>query len=135
MSSSRPAPTRSSGRSSSCSPRARPLPPRPLALDRLEAQLAEVAGAELELERPSKAEHGDYATNVAMRLAGSRRASPRDIAQELVGAATGLDWVERAEVAGPGFLNLWLRESFFAEALGELVDAGRDYGAGRVEQH
>jgi arginyl-tRNA synthetase len=109
------------------------LPPKSLALDRLEAQLADVAGAELELERPGKAEHGDYATNVAMRLAGSRRAAPRAIAEELVPAATRLEWVERAEVAGPGFLNLWLRPSFFAEALAELVDAGRDYGAGRAE--
>jgi arginyl-tRNA synthetase len=68
-----------------------------------------------------------------MRLAGSRRAAPRAIAEELVPAATRLEWVERAEVAGPGFLNLWLRPSFFAEALAELVDAGRDYGAGRAE--
>src|SRR4051812_42779848 len=129
-SSSPPAPTRSSGRSSSCSPRARPLPPKRLALDRLEAQLAEVAGTELELERPAKAEHGDYATNVAMRLAGSRRQAPRAIAEELAAAALALPEVERTEVAGPGFLNLWLTPSWFGDALGEILEQGPAYGGG-----
>jgi arginyl-tRNA synthetase len=85
------------------------------------------------LERPSKSEHGDYATNVALQLAAAKGMSPRDLAQEIAGrAATELEHVERAEVAGPGFVNLFLHASWFGEALGELLDAGAAYGGGFV---
>jgi arginyl-tRNA synthetase len=87
-------------------------------------------GAPVELERPSNPEFGDYATNVAMRLAGERRASPRELAEEIVEKAATLDRVERAEVAGPGFVNLFLAPAWFGEALGE-IDEG--YGGGSAE--
>ncbi|HET7353860.1 MAG TPA: hypothetical protein VFJ11_07455, partial [Gaiellaceae bacterium] len=80
----------------------------------LAAALASAAGAELELERPGEAEHGDYATNVALRLAGTRRKPPREIAAEIAAAAERLPEVERAEVAGPGFVNVFLRDEWFA---------------------
>jgi arginyl-tRNA synthetase len=87
----------------------------------LAAALSEVAGAELELERPADAEHGDYATNAALQLAGARRKSPREIAAEIAEAAAGLDVIERAEVAGPGFVNLFLRDDWFAGAVGSMI--------------
>ena len=59
-----------------------------------------------------------------------RKQAPREIAEELAAAAVGLDEVERAEVAGPGFVNLWLTAPWYGEALGEILEAGRDYGAG-----
>ena len=82
------------------------------------------------LERPSDAAHGDYATNVAMRLAGARRAAPREIAEELVEHASALPQVERAEIAGPGFVNLWLARDWYGEALAEMLAAGDAYGGG-----
>src|SRR5262245_31795566 len=97
------------------------------ALARLTAAVAELAGAELELERPADAAHGDYATNVALRLAGVRRRSPREIAEELAASVADLPEVERAEGAGPGFLNIFVTDGFLAEALGEI---GERYGAG-----
>lgn len=100
------------------------------ALGRLEDELGRLAGVPVTLERPAKAEHGDYATNVALRLAGAQKRSPLDLAGELAAAATGLPGVERAETAPPGFLNLWLAPSWFGEALGEVLEAGADYGAG-----
>ena len=96
----------------------------------LAAALAAAAGSELELERPGEAEHGDYATNVALRLAGARRRPPREIAAEIAEAAAGLEAVDRAEVAGPGFVNLFLRDEWFASALGEILAGGDAYGAG-----
>jgi arginyl-tRNA synthetase len=102
------------------------LPARAVA--ELAAQLAEAAGAELELERPSDPVHGDYATNVALRLAPERKRAPRDLAEELTAAAAALPDVERAEVAGPGFVNLFLAEGWFARALGDILEAGTDYG-------
>jgi arginyl-tRNA synthetase len=100
------------------------------AIERLEAALGEVAGTEVALERPSDAAHGDYATNVAMQLAGARRQAPRAIAEELVEQATALPQVERAEIAGPGFVNLWLARDWYRDALAEMLAAGEAYGGG-----
>jgi len=99
-------------------------------VSRLASRLSELAGAEVELERPNDASHGDYATNVAMRLAPVQRRSPRELGEELAAAAVGLDEVERAEVAGPGFVNFWLSDAWFAEALGEILEGATGYGGG-----
>ena len=99
----------------------------------LAAALASAAGAELELTRPGEAEHGDYATNVALRLAGARRKPPREIAAEIAGAAEGIAVIERTEVAGPGFVNLFLRDEWFAEALTEIL-GNADDGSGGAER-
>jgi arginyl-tRNA synthetase len=100
---------------------------------RLEQELERVAGAPVALERPSKSEHGDYATNVALQLAATKGATPRELAEEIAGRATGLEHVERAEVAGPGFVNLFLKASWSRETLGELLEAGAGYGGGFVD--
>jgi arginyl-tRNA synthetase len=100
----------------------------------LERALADTAGAPIELERPADPGHGDYATNVALRLAGERRQAPRAIAEEIAAAAATLPEVERAEVAGPGFVNLFLADSWFVAALGSMLEAGNRFGAGRPEQ-
>jgi arginyl-tRNA synthetase len=100
----------------------------------LAAELAAAAGAELELERPAEPEHGDYATNVALRLAGTRRKPPREIAAEIAAAAEGLPAVERTEVAGPGFVNLFLEDEWFGSALSEILRDGDAYGGGAAER-
>jgi arginyl-tRNA synthetase len=102
----------------------------PDSVARLEARLSELAGAQVELERPNDPDHGDYASNVAMRLAPVQRRSPREVGEELAAKAAELDEVERAEVAGPGFVNLWLSPPWFGEALGEILTAGAGFGGG-----
>jgi arginyl-tRNA synthetase len=92
-----------------------------LAADPVSA-LAARLGPDVELERPADAAHGDYATNAALRLAGSRRIAPRELAAELAAAAEALDDVERAEVAGPGFVNLFLRDAWFVDTVGTLLE-------------
>jgi arginyl-tRNA synthetase len=84
--------------------------------------LAAALGADVELERPSEAEHGDYATNAALKLAGARRQAPREVAGELAARAATLPHVERAEIAGPGFVNLFLSDAWFADALAAIGD-------------
>jgi arginyl-tRNA synthetase len=108
------------------------LPAR--ALREIEAKLSELAGAPVELDRPNDPAYGDYATNVAMRLAPVGRRPPGELGEELAEAAVGLEEVERAEVAGPGFVNLWLAPGWFAEALGEILAARESYGAGSAER-
>jgi arginyl-tRNA synthetase len=82
------------------------------------------------LERPRDATHGDYATNVALQRARDVGHTPREVAEELARQAGELPEVERAEVAGPGFLNLWVTDAFLGEMLGE-IDPG--YGGGWAE--
>ena len=101
------------------------------AVRRLEHELGEAVGARVTLERPSNPEHGDYATNVAMRLAGARRAAPRELAAEIARKTAELEHVDHAEVAGPGFVNLFLKPSWYGEALGEI---GERYGGGGAEE-
>jgi arginyl-tRNA synthetase len=96
------------------------------------ARLENALGAEL--ERPSSADHGDYATNAALQLAPERKQPPREIAEEIAGKAETLDAVERAEVAGPGFVNLWLSSAWYGDALSEMLATGDRYGAGAASQ-
>src|SRR5580765_6238495 len=100
------------------------------AVARLAARLADIAGAPVELERPSDPAHGDYATNVALRTVPQRNRPPRELAAELAARAQELDEIERADVAGPGFLNLWVTTGWLADSLREI---GPDYGAGRPD--
>ena len=100
-------------------------------LGRLEVRLSDLAGAPVELERPQDPAHGDYATNVALQTAARHRRAPRELASELAERVVELDEIERAEVAGPGFLNLWVTAEWLGEALAEI---GADYGAGGTEK-
>ncbi|TML26963.1 MAG: arginine--tRNA ligase [Actinobacteria bacterium] len=87
-------------------------------------------GAAPTLERSKKAEFGDYSTNAALLLAPVLGEPPRDIAERL-GAALAEQLgagLERAEVAGPGFLNLFLSDAWYREALGHVLEAGEEYG-------
>jgi arginyl-tRNA synthetase len=101
------------------------------AVRRLEVRLTDLAGAPVELERPQDPTHGDYATNIALRTAAQHKRSPRELAAELAERAAQLDEIERADVAGPGFLNLWVTTEWLADTLGEI---GADYGAGVPDQ-
>jgi len=101
------------------------------AVERLAARVSELAGAPVELERPQDPSHGDYATNVALQSASQHRLPPREFAAELAERAAALDEVERAEIAGPGFVNLWVTSAWLGEALAEI---GPDYGSGTAAE-
>jgi arginyl-tRNA synthetase len=97
---------------------------------RLADAVTELAGSPVALERPADLEHGDYATNVALKLAGLQKRAPREIAEEIAAKVVEIGLAERAEVAGPGFVNLWVPVTWLADGVGEIVDAGADFGAG-----
>ncbi|MFE6963700.1 arginine--tRNA ligase [Agromyces sp. NPDC057679] len=111
-----------------------------LALYDLVLALAErrrAAGAEVELalapgdvtlERPKLREHGDWASNVAMRIAKPFGQNPRELAGELAAAIADLDGVASAEVAGPGFINIRLEAAAAGALAKTIVDAGAEYG-------
>src|SRR6187455_1765717 len=88
------------------------------------------------LERPPKRELGDYSTNAAMLLAPARGQAPREIAEllrEELGTRLG-ESAERIEVAGPGFVNVFLADRWHRESLAAMLQAGAAFGAGAPER-
>ena len=82
---------------------------------------------EVQLEVPPKKEFGDFATNFAMQSARALRCNPRVLAQYIV---DNLDcpYVQKAEIAGPGFINFYLNPDWVYDMLAQIVEAGENYG-------
>ena len=86
----------------------------------------------LSVELPRDPSHGDLSTNAAMVLAKPAGMKPRDLAEKIAGRLETHDVVENVDVAGPGFINLRLSDSFWRERLIEILDAGTGYGTGEL---
>jgi arginyl-tRNA synthetase len=81
------------------------------------------------LEEPREKQHGDLATNLAMVLTKQARRSPRDIALMLIkNLDTTGTWIERSELAGPGFINFYLDPNWLVEVIPEVLAQGEKYG-------
>jgi arginyl-tRNA synthetase len=86
----------------------------------------------VQVEPPREAAHGDMATNAAMVLAKDAGQKPRELAEALAARLRRDDLVAKAEVAGPGFINLTLAPSAWSDALRTVLVAGADYGRSSV---
>ena len=86
------------------------------------------------VEPPREAAHGDMATNAAMVLAKDAGKKPRELAEAIAAKLRADDLVARAEVAGPGFINLTLKPSAWIAALRAVLSEGADYGRGKTGQ-
>ncbi len=84
------------------------------------------------IERPKNPEHGDYATNVALRLAKPAGRPPREVAELLAGELRRRPGVETVDVAGPGFLNITLAQGVLGQIAVQAVTAGESYGRTEV---
>ncbi|MCW2800145.1 MAG: arginine--tRNA ligase [Aeromicrobium sp.] len=84
--------------------------------------------AEVVVERPKVKEHGDYATNIALRLAKAAGMNPRDFAQLLADQLASADGIASAEIAGPGFLNIRVAAGAQGALAAQIVAAGETYG-------
>jgi arginyl-tRNA synthetase len=117
----------------------------PSALERLRGAVVAVAAelsadgaahGQITLERPRRAQFGDYSTNAALLLAPAAGVPPRELAERLGGALQERlgPVLERFEVAGPGFVNLFVADAWLTAALAQTLDAGEDLGAGNARE-
>lgn len=88
---------------------------------------------EIRVERPNEASHGDFATNVALANSKVFRRNPKEVAGVLAEAMEA-PFLDLVEVAGPGFLNLWLSPEALWEEVGELLGAGLEFGRREVAE-
>jgi arginyl-tRNA synthetase len=95
------------------------------------ARRSELRSDAITLERPPRADFGDYSTNAALVLAPALAAPPRELAERLgaeLKARMG-EGLERFEIAGPGFLNLFVGDAWLGEAIAGCLRAGERFGA------
>ena len=105
------------------------------------AELPELAGLTADLpviatiERTRDADHGDFASNVAMRLAKPAQMSPRDIAAQIVDKVAANAQLEKVEIAGPGFINFHLSPAAYHDELATVLEQGVCYGRQEAREH
>ena len=88
----------------------------------------QIAASEIQMERPSLREHGDWSSNVALMTSKSLGRNPRELAEDLVKLVElkSLDSIERMEVAGPGFFNFHLAPQWLHDVLTDVLTQGED---------
>src|SRR4051794_8325948 len=84
------------------------------------------------VEPPREASHGDLATNAAMALAKDAGLKPRDLAEKIAAELRKLPEVTKADIAGPGFINLTLDPKVWRAALNAIIGEGAEYGRGAI---
>jgi arginyl-tRNA synthetase len=95
--------------------------------------LPPVEAGPVELDRPKRKEHGDWATNIALAIAGRLEMDPREVARAISGSIEAAPRViSRVEVAGPGFINFHLAPAFVRGVLLEVAEKGARFGASSI---
>ncbi len=85
------------------------------------------------IEKPAHSEHGDFSTNAAMMLAKAEKKAPRMVAEALVRhLSKDADICAKVEIAGPGFINFYVKDEAWRQLLAEIDRAGADYGKSTV---
>ncbi|MEW5904887.1 MAG: arginine--tRNA ligase [Pseudomonadota bacterium] len=92
----------------------------------------DAADTPITIERPKQAAHGDYACNLAMQLAKPLRKSPRDIANALIAALPQTDFIDKVEIAGAGFINVFIAPAAKQQVVQGALQAGAGYGHGHA---
>lgn len=106
----------------------------PIADERRPGEALGLTASDIVLERPRNRDHGDWASNIAMRLAKPLGANPRELAQQIADGLLSVEGIASAEVAGPGFLNIRLDAAAAGALAKTIVDAGAAYGTNRSQQ-
>ena len=104
------------------------------ALNALPEDLVPAAAREvgIEIESTRDPQHGDFASNLAMRLGKAARQNPRKVAQALVAALPSSDAVDKVEIAGAGFINFFLKGDAYTQEIGKVLEERDSYGRSLV---
>lgn len=104
--------------------------------DLLRPALTEIAplgsDTDIEFARPKHASQGDYSCNLAMQLARRLHRNPRDIAVLLINTLSASPYLEKIEIAGAGFINLFLKVSVKQQFLGYVLESGKKFGHSNI---
>ena len=92
------------------------------------------ASATITLERPKQAQHGDYACNIAMQLAKALKRNPREVAMDLIGDLPPSPYLEKADIAGPGFINFFLTANAKQQVVKTILHTGDSFGRQRADK-
>jgi arginyl-tRNA synthetase len=87
---------------------------------------------DVEIERTRDSQHGDFASNIAMRLAKAARQNPRKIAEALLAAMPANPAIDKVEIAGAGFINFFLKEGAYHAELRRVLEQDGEYGKSKV---
>ncbi|MBT9606470.1 arginine--tRNA ligase [Microbacterium sp.] len=101
----------------------------PLAEARREGSSSGLTAADLPLERPKNRDHGDWASNAALKLSKVVGANPREFAAEIAAGLEGVDGIASVEVAGPGFINIRLDAAAAGALAKTIVEQGAAFGS------
>ena len=83
---------------------------------------------EIQVERPGNSQHGDFSTNLPLRLARATRINPLELAQTVVDRIPGGGPVDRVEAAPPGFINFYLKDQWLQQQVDVVREAGGEFG-------
>jgi len=100
----------------------------PIAASLRPDEVLDLAASDIVFERPRNRDHGDWASNLAMRLAKQLGTNPRALAEQIAPGLAAIDGIASAEVAGPGFINIRLDAAAAGVLAKTIVDAGAEYG-------
>jgi arginyl-tRNA synthetase len=106
----------------------------PLAEARREGSTAGLTASDLTLDRPKNRDHGDWASNAALKLAKAVGANPRELATEIAAGLALMPGVASVEVAGPGFINIRLDAAAAGALAKKIVDAGAAFGTNESQR-
>ncbi len=92
------------------------------------------ASATITLERPKQAQHGDFACNIAMQLAKALKRNPREVAMDLIADLPPSPYLEKADIAGPGFINFFLTANAKQRVVKTILHTGESFGRQRADK-
>ena len=91
-----------------------------------------IDGVSFIVEVPKNKENGDYSTNVAMELTKVLRKNPREIAEEIVANIDKGNIIDRIVIAGAGFINFYINNSYLLKGIDEIIKLDKDYGKSNI---
>ncbi len=83
---------------------------------------------EILVEIPNDSSHGDYSSNIAMQISKELSKNPRETAEEIISGLENMEYIEKVEIAGPGFINFYVSDKYLIDVLKEIKEVGDKYG-------